>query len=199
MYQQQPPHMEQPPSGRDTLEAFVNLLTIVVRAWACSMYVFTRRKFGQKYFTASFFAAIPIIGFFGLATSQTAAQMSIHVGFIWLWVTLMIIHQVSKMYRKDEDEVPSNYDGWPRICDWMNVSEANAKTYWEPVLCVLVGAVVMMIDISLGSFIGIGGLAIGLDHQRNVDGIREKVRQIRDAELEQELIRKEYERLYGRK
>ncbi|MDA7980919.1 MAG: hypothetical protein MPJ50_19365 [Pirellulales bacterium] len=194
---QQPPQQpERQPSPMELVELLGIFLAVLVRAWACSIYVFTRKQFGRRYFGVSTFLAVPLIGTFGLSVSRTPEEMIPHTVMLWAWVFMMAMHRLAQFRRRPEMEPHSHYDGMPRLCGWLGISEETAKTRAEPALVALIGLGMTFVLPGLGAYVGIGGLMCAADYRRNQDLVRDRVQQLRDAEMEQEAVRRAYDHVY---
>src|ERR1700731_68668 len=160
------------------------LAALTVKGHATTVSVFLRRGFGSEALGANGVAAGIIILVYGGLTN--APEM---ITFLWVWLAAVIFQRIYSFgQRRNGDVVHSRYSGWPEVGMRFTKSERLARELIEPLVCIVVGAVVWPLSGPLGRFILLGSvsllISLGLDQQ----AMRNRMRAMRDAEIEQRYL-----------
>jgi hypothetical protein len=181
---------------RSPLEA-LNIVVLVIRAWATSLEMFLHRDFGRRYLGLQASAVIFLIPFY--CTTCAGYDIRPMFGFLVAYLTMCILHRLSGLSRDSATQgIHSMYTGYPRIwklVPW--ISEIGVKKFVEPPAAFAVGLALCAYSPPLGIYVILGafalmGSAIASDEAQRVRAI-----EMNDAVIEQQLVAERFRDLRG--
>jgi hypothetical protein len=174
------------PQGNDPFNARtgVNLLWLLANGYATTFTPFLRRGFGSEALGLNGVVGAIIILLYAGATNSPET-----ISFFWVWLGFVLYQRIYGIrQRMNGQVVHSRYAGWPEVGMRFTKSEKIARQVVEPLVCVVVGAVLWLYSEPLGRFVMLGPLgllvSLGLDQQV----MRNRVRAMHDAEIEQRYL-----------
>ncbi len=185
------------PSTFEMIHILGNILQFIVKGWAAMIYAFTRRNFGIHYFCISRMSGLLILSVWSIATDPTQDFMP-HNVMLFSFIGLSIWHRMraNKTFYLEANH--SRYNGWPRICDWLPISEKFAKEAIEPFFVILISGLLFFVNPSLALFVFIGAFMCAFDGDFIKYRHIARARQIRDAEMEQESVMDAYDKYFNK-
>ena len=172
------------------------LFRMLVGSLGAVVLPFMRRKIGGKFLVVRGFFGMVLFLVYGLAVSPQDTSIY-SIGCI-LWILAALQSSAPADATLNGHPIHSHYTGWPRLCDWFNVKETNAKGAVEPVVVGMIGLLVMLLDPPLGVFIMASGVGGALDFAIIQDMHLQRLRKMRDSEIESNQMWDSYEQRYGR-
>jgi hypothetical protein len=179
------------PTTRENLAMSLGLLSLVVQGWACVAYVFLRKRFGESYFSAQIIFTILII----LLYCELYGQGNpLPYGVLTLaWVIALCLHRFADGLKPTHLHPHSRYNGQSIL----SKSQEFSKLISEPVVVGGIGLIVSRYDRAFGWFLIWTALCIVLDFLLIKDRTSRRLKRLKDAEIEQNLMMDEYDRIYG--
>jgi hypothetical protein len=174
------------PQGNDPFNARtgVNLLWLLAKGYATTVTPFLRRGFGSEAIGINGIVAALIILLYAGATNSPEM-----ITFFWTWLGFVTYQRIYGIRQRMSGQVAhSRYAGWPEVGMRFTKSEKIARQVVEPLVCVVVGAALWQVSEPLGRFVMLGpvGLLVSLGLDQQV--MRNRVRAMRDAEIEQRYL-----------
>jgi hypothetical protein len=177
--------------GRDpfNMRTGVNVLHLVVETHAAAVTPFLRRGMGVNYPGVFGLLALVMIPLYAAATHDP-----LMITFLWVWLGAIIVRRAEAVQLARRGRVVhSRYNGWP----WFSVklpfvkTESAAKVA-DAMVCLVVGVLLCQWSIALGRFVMLGCVSLGMQRaiQGQVNSMR--VRQMRDAAIEQRQLAEWY-------
>lgn len=178
----------QPPGVFEGLEQSAGWILLVVHAWACSLYVFTRRGFGRDFFGLSTLASVPILLAIAMM-SRSLVELAYFKALSVAWVISIILHRMRILIKRSGPGTHSRYNGWPILCDFLPLDESVAKMLWEPALIASAGLVMHCLSMrAIGAYLFIGGVACLIDGWVIQHRMLRRTVQIEDADIEHRVM-----------
>ena len=171
------------------------LLSFFFQALGSVPQMFLRRRFGINHFGMSTGCGILLFWLYYGVTAELSTSEPFGVVFL-MWLALNIWHRISA-YRHDgtPNRVHSRYNGWPILCDLLPISERIAKRWIEPIFMLLCSMIFIAFNAPcLLLFFACASFASGIDSTQIELRMKSRVRQIRDAEIDQEVLMNEFDR-----
>jgi len=165
-------------------------------AFSSMIHPFTRVGFGRNYF--GFQCVLGIIALC-LYTAQTSRDSGPCLLFTLAWVIARSINRYRYHRYGWGSDQSSNYNGLPKICLDGSVSENAGKLFYEPFVFGSLSFLILgFVDESLGMFLMFCTGCSVLEHLTCLRGMNALVDQMRDADVQQQIVFDEYEQRYGR-
>jgi hypothetical protein len=184
-------NQEQARTGPDNAKTLLALLYFVCRALAAMAegFLHKTRTFGERYLSFQAASAIAIMFFF-TAFWRTEDVRPVF-GFMIAYVVALVAAKLSASARArgGGPQLHSMYTGTPRIMRWcLGLSEETVKCMVEPMLVLAIGAVVLTMNLPLGTLLMLSGFGLfvsvnqtaALDHIRALD--------LNDALIDQSIL-----------
>lgn len=184
------------PPQDEALSAMCHWTRLIVHAWATTVYAFTRRSFGVKFFTPWGISGLLVLSGWSALTVPPQESGPLSATCV-AYFSMCVWHRIQAPISLNGEPVHSRYIGWPRVCDVLPVSESVAKAAVEPCLVGLAGFGLAEFNPSLGLFFVIGSIACLLDWLYLSRRDYRRARQIRDAEIEQERTMDTYDQYFN--
>lgn len=202
------PNAEQP-SGRSPSFSGFDALSFVARVLEASVVVFTRSRFGARYFGIEglgvFLWAMVFIAYWGdqSVTAPTTEQFSWigesyaspryatpsadgMLGFLGVWFLAFFVARADILKRRLKgDPEHTRYSGLPHRLFRAGLSERSAKISLEPVLVFVAGALLQEWDPLVGTFVMFGAAGILVSSAINLIHENRRLEDMRDAQIEQ--------------
>jgi hypothetical protein len=143
-----------------TKEKLSDWFTIALIGHAACFWVFTRKHFGHRVFEHAGPAAVVIMFLYTFA-----APCPLMIVFAAAWLALLIMHRVVTVVKRRRGwETHSCDDGIPWLVEAIippTPGDVVAKAICEPILLVMVGALLWLLSDTLGYFVMAGSLSVG--------------------------------------
>jgi hypothetical protein len=170
--------------GRDasSMNSGLNLLRLLVDGHAACVAPFMRSGMGANYPGVDGLVGLVMILLY-------AAQMRdrFMVWYFWIWLAAIAYRRIEtvRLIRRGWAE-HSRYTGTPLALKLPFVkNEMTAKNAIEPAICFLIGVCLLPISEALGAFVMLGYLSLGIQRGLQSQVNRMRLRQMRDAAIEQ--------------
>lgn len=186
-----------PPPAGESFFALFDVFRFVVHAWAAMLYAFTRRGFGRAFFGLRGMAGLAVLSAWAVVKTPPDEAFPLSV-MMAAFVGLTFWHRVQSRKGLDGNFQHSLYCGWPRICDFLPVSEREAKLCIEPGVIFMAGIGISSLNESLGMFIAIGAIACVIDWLYMARRDYRRAQQLHDAEHEHEALIENYDRHFNK-
>jgi hypothetical protein len=177
--------------GRDTfnMRTGAKVLHLVVETHAAGFTPFLRRGMGVNYPGAFGLLALVMILLYAAATHDPLV-----ITYFWFWLGMIIVRRAEAVQLARRGWVEhSRYNGWP----WFSIKLPFVKTesaakIADAMVCLIVGAELYQWSEALGRFVMLGCLSLGMQRaiQGQVNSMR--LRQMRDAAIEQRQLAEWY-------
>lgn len=170
----------------------LGLIYFLSLAYSTCLIVFSRWRFGTQAFGTHALVSV-LIFFFG-----TACTGSLSIGGMGiLWLLMLIVHRLATWRAWSRNErVHSEYAGYCWILTWSYGSERRAREM-EPAVWVLVGIPLGVISPYLMGFVWGGAVALAIRTIIEDQAFQNRIRNMMDAEIEQEVLIEEWQRRRG--
>jgi len=178
-----------PPGDQITMAGSLNGLYLLAHTHALSFTVFLRTDFGSEG-----------IGLCGLGTILMILGWGAYAnclpmfGFFGLWLLALIFQRIKSFgnWRKGM-VVHSRYNGYPWFAKriFPRMSELNAKGI-DAFLCLAVGGLICQFNQPFGFYVMAGCASIMFTECMMVESMKRRLRQMRDAEIEQRYLAETY-------
>lgn len=186
------------PNVFEQAEIFAWFIHLIAGALGAMTVPFTRRYIGTKYLGLRGFVGLMIFWFYSIAVSPADTSLYAFATFVWFFMAFWSV--AGRNAELFGQSIHSQYSGWPRIADWLSVKELTAKGVLEPLLSIAVGLLISnFADKAFGIFVIVSGIGSWLDFAIIQDRQMKKLSQMRDAEIESDMMWDAYENRYGRK
>lgn len=157
---------------------------------------FTRVGFGRNYFGFQSLFGILALWLFTAQTSRDAVPCLI---FTAAWIIARNVSRYRYYLQGWGQNESSHYNGLPKVCLDGNVSENAGKLLYEPLVAGSLSFLILcFVNESLGLFLMFSTACSVLEHLNCLRGVNAMVEQMRDAEIQQQIVFDEHERRYGR-
>jgi hypothetical protein len=174
-----------------------NIVRLVGEAWAISVEVFLRSRFGSRYIGAKGAIVVLIVPFFIMFWKGHDPRPLLC--FLVAYLGLCVLTRIGGLVRRMRGEGDhSRYSGWPRLCrafPWL--SEVAVKTYVEPCFVLGVAGLVGNWNPPLAAYLGIGALCLLMNVLGNETWIRQRAMDINDAVYEQQSVAERFREMRG--
>jgi hypothetical protein len=166
-----------------------NVLHLVVETHAAAVTPFLRRGMGVNYPGVFGLLALVLILLYAAATHDPFV-----ITFFWFWLGAIIVRRAEAVQLARRGRVEhSRYNGWP----WFSIklpfvkTESAAKVA-DAIVCLVVGAELYQWSEALGRLVMFGCVSLGIQRaiQGQVNSMR--LRQMRDAAIEQRQLAEWY-------
>ena len=180
MASQQPENHDKP-AGTGT-----NYLLLIIQAWAFSAEVFLHRGFGERYIGVQGGLVLLLAPFY--AALWEGRDLRALVLFIPVYLLMCVAARLGVVARRRRGEFGhSYYSGWPRLMRFFpGHDEVKFKLNTEPILVVLFGCAVCLVDLPLGVYLSIAGFCIGLKTTEEIAGEHHLDLDMNDVVIDQE-------------
>lgn len=161
-----------------------SLVWLFIHSYASVMYSLFRYGFGRRYF-----GIVECFGIFVPLVMKAFLFPELPSALLWLghvYIVLMVVHRACA--KPSSEGVHTRYNGVPRLLRYWPMDESRMKSSVEPVLAVILGLGLMILDPSLGAFVAIGGIAMRFDDSYIEEEDNRKVEAVLDAELEADYL-----------
>ena len=178
-----------PPGDGITMAGSFNVLHLLAHAHSLSFTVFLRTDFGSEG-----------IGMCGIATIMMMLSWGAFANcvpmfvFFLLWLVALIFQRIRSFSNwRRGIAIHSRYNGTPWISRRLfpRVSELNARGV-DAFICFAVGGVIAQFNQPLGLYIMAGFFSVMFTEAIMVEANRRRLRQMRDAEIEQRYFAETY-------
>jgi hypothetical protein len=163
----------------------LGLLLLLANAHATCVTIFTRSRFGVEALGVRGLAAFVLMVVYG---GLRAPGMFLYLG---VWLLALMIQRIStfRLVRQGW-RAHSRYAGYPALAMKLpGVSERTAVMLIEPLLCVLVGALIYCtVSEGVGVFVMLSFVSLLFRLALDQEITRKRVQKMRDAELEQRYL-----------
>lgn len=126
------------PPADEAWSALGEFSEYVIHAWAAMLYAFARRSFGRHFFNRWGMGGILVLSFWACVSTPPEQAFPVTV-MMAVFVMLTLFHRSQSRKGLDGVIQHTRYNGWPRICDVLPVSEQFAKSILEPGVIAMVG------------------------------------------------------------
>jgi hypothetical protein len=189
---------EQPaPSFEQDMANSAAIVTWIVASLASLTSVFTRVNFGRDYFRWQILLGLLALWFYSAETSPHDAMPCLV--FTGVFFLMLFHHRVRYFVSHAGRDQKRFYNGQSRLCvEDPTLPEDTAKLYADPF--VISCAAILVWDLwspSLGKFLLVSAACGVIEHLMCLRYLREQVQDIRDAEIDQEIVSREYDRRFG--
>jgi hypothetical protein len=167
-----------------------NAVGFLALCHATCVSVFIRKGFGAE--ALGFNGAVAFIILLVCAGGDKSGGMLLYF-FAWL-IALLIQRAITIRNECRGHYQHSKYTGWPWLGLKFCKTEATAKRWVEPFLCVVFGIALLQVSESVGTFVLCGAISLKM-----VDGINSfadyrRIQIMHDAEIEMRRLRQMYRR-----
>ncbi len=179
---------QQPPGAFESLEQSAGWMLLVVHAWACSLYVFTRRGFGRDFFGVATLASVPILLMLA-SMSQSNSELALFKALSVAWILSVGLHRIQLLWKPHTVGRHSRYNGWPILCDVLPIDESIVKMLWEPAVIGALGVMAHCVSMSaFGAYLMLGAAACFIDGWVIEHRMFRRTVQIEDADIEHRVM-----------
>lgn len=186
-----------PPPAQKDFFALFDLFRFVTHAWAAMLYAFVRRGFGRGFFGLRGMGGLVVLS--GWAVVQTPPEEAFPLTVMMaMFVAMTFWHRLQARKGLDGVIQHSGYSGWPRVCDFLPISERDAKIFIEPGVIFMTGIGITWLNQSLGMFIAIGAFACLIDWLYMARRDYRRAKQLHDAEHEHQALEENYEHYFNK-
>lgn len=167
------------------MQAGVNLLHWLFNGQAACIAPFLRQGMGVNYPGADGLVGLVMILAYGSVTGDRWM-----LTYFWGWLIAIILRRIESFRLQRRGEVlHSRYTGTPLVLKFRFIKrETTAKNIVEPMLCVVIGALLCPVSEALGQFVMLGAISLmgqrAIESQVNIN----RVRKMRDLEIEQRML-----------
>lgn len=179
-----------PPGDRITMGGSFNVLYLLAHAHALSFTVFLRTNFGSE--GVGICGLVTIVMILGWGAYANCFPMFL---FFLLWLLALIVQRIRTFsnWRSGKVIVHSRYNGDPWLSRLLfrRMSELNARGV-DAFLCLIVGGVISRFNEPFGFYVMAGFASIMLTESVMAESTRRRLRQMRDAEIEQHYFAETY-------
>ena len=165
-----------------SMKSGINLLQLLVDGHAACVAPFLRNGMGSNYPGVDGLVALVMILVYAAETRDRFMMW-----YFWIWLLTIACQRIEtfRLIRRGWAE-HSRYTGRPLLLKLPFVkNEMTAKNMIEPAFCFLVGLCLLPISQTLGAFVMLGYLSLGIQRGLQSQVNRMRVRQMRDAAIEQ--------------
>lgn len=194
------PHPQSDNTG-PTFQQSADFLLLLLRAWSTSLEVYFHRGMGERYPGPIGLLVIPLVFFYALCWENRGYDLAPMFWFLIGYFLMLLRHRVSVGWRRRRG-IPgghSYYNGLP-VCArrFPHCSEERLKRVVEPLLLILLGASICVINPPLGVYVTLGGLCMGLscDIYDKLD--RARALDLQDSMIDQQMLAERFRQLRGR-
>ncbi len=173
---------QNPPGDRITMAGSLNGLYLLAHAHSLSFTVFLRTDFGSEGIGICGIATIAMILGWGAYANCYAMLI-----FFLLWLAALMVQRIRTFSNWRRGYViHSRYNGTPWLSRRLfpRVSELNARGV-DAFICFAVGGLMAQFNKPLGLYIMVGFFSVMFTEAIMVESNRRRLRQMRDAEIEQ--------------
>ncbi len=179
-----------PPGDHITMGSSFNILYLLAHIHALSFTVFLRTSFGLEG-----------IGICGLGTMVMILGWGAYAnclpmfGFFVLWLAALIVQRVRTFldWRSGKVIVHSRYNGYPWLSRLLFRSQDELKAKgFDAFLCLAVGGILCQFNQPFGFYVMAGFSSILFTECMMVESMKRRLRQMRDAEIEQRYLAETY-------
>lgn len=169
-----------------------NIFAFLAWVWGTSLQVFIRKNMGRRYlgWNAIFvFALIPCFSL--LWPPQDTGALYLFLGAYMF----MAAYRRMQSLRVDALSEHSYYTGFPTTMKkGPNMDEVSYKLYSEPILVVIIGAMVTLFSKPLGWYIIFGGFALLIQASISKQLTDAEIMDTNDAMLDQQIVAEQFRR-----
>lgn len=182
------------PTLEENAQLAIGLTGWLSKAFANTIHVFTRSRFGGSYFDFATLCAIPIIELWG-AFHSPADPLHYHA-LAGAWFAALIFHRGQYFLTSTKRRPHSLYNGFPWLCNFLPIGESTAKAVVEPGIVALIGWGISLVDLGLGQLLMLAAAASVVDHALIRLHMRGRLQKMRDAEIEHGVVLNEFDDKY---
>lgn len=185
------------PDFFDNARATANITMFIARTLGCSVVVFLRRNFGERYLGGPAVCVLVAVPLF--VTAWPGHDVRPLMWFMPVYLYACFLHRTVILRRKRRGVVVHSFYGGDSLLRrfFPHVSESTMRRGLEPLSALLAGVFLMPLSEPLGSYIMLA--AIGLYISECVTDItqREHVQRMHDAYAEQQFYTEQFRRNQG--
>jgi hypothetical protein len=159
-------------------------LIIIIEGIAFTTLAFMRRRFGDKFVGLQAGVALVFILLFG--AFFPGHDLRPLMGFLAAYVVMCAWHNLS---RRQGLKVHSRYSGIPRLQRFFKrASEETIKARHEPVLILVLGGLISLINVPLGALLLWSAIAITMNEITLHAAMQNRLREMNDQYIEQRCV-----------
>ena len=184
------------PSIVDDMETSAFVIGLLMSSLAVITYPFTRVNFGRDFFRFQAILGLVILWFYSGFTSPHDAIPCVVLTVAF--TGMLIYHRVRHFIFGAGADQNSRYNGAPRACRDGRISESTAKLLVEPFVITCFALLIASLwSGSLGVFLLASAVAGIVEHVTYLHRQRQHIQEIRDAEIDQDILTDRFDRKFG--
>jgi hypothetical protein len=175
----------------------LEMALFICQTWSTSIEVFLHRDMGERYLGLQAFCVVLLVPIFGLFWEGYDLEPLFL--FISAYMVMCYVNRVQMVARRKRGEqCHSRYSGWPRFLGpKAKFSEMTMKRIVEPVITLLIGAVVRDSNAPLGTYLMLGAVAMFITVSASQQAHRAQAQEMYDAVAEQEMVADTFREMHG--
>ncbi len=173
-------------SRRDEFKAAAGWILFIARSLAVSVELFLHRGFGDRYLGLPAAAGVPLILVFPIFWH--GHDVGPLFGFLFAYMAMFLIErgrQLARFVRGGSCE-HTYYSGRPwALSVWRRLDETKVKCLWEPLLVLLLGALIMDFSQPLGGYLMLASAGLMVSANATRAQTHARVLDMHDAWIDQ--------------
>jgi hypothetical protein len=174
---------QEPPKGVSSAGA-LRFLHLLINAHTTSITVFTRHSFGTEALGFSGLCALGLLILVG-GFSRSPDMLN----YLVIWLVVLVAQRITTFRRVNQGWIEhSRYTGVPWLGFKFTRSELCAKGLVEPIICLIVGTLLMPVSETVGTFVMLGFFSLMIETAMQRQRSRVRLMAMRDAHIEQKAL-----------